>query len=450
MAYQFAHVDWAARKRSSTQQSRRANSMQTRSAGWSAADLAGEAMRLPGHCAHVAEPLPPTILHGVDPVAAAREAEAWGAQAKDASGRRWRSDAPVLAAGVVSWPRERIDEWPAYRDAVVDALRERYGDRLRSVVEHLDEAHPHLHFYAVPRPGEGFAAVHDGYAASRAARGQPGNLIRTAYNDAMRAWQDWLHDATGRRHGLDRIGPARERRERDEHLLETGKEQLLADREQLAGELRQVRRDARDLERKAADLDAEQQRRLVELRHRERELKDARAALDGETKAALEEARKTGLVQGRRMGLQRGFNAGLRQAAEVRIGERLGAAWRELRRALGGAPERERELAEQARQAADRETRLSAELAAAKSEARALRSAVRDERAERVRLETISRRMDATLRQLGFGPAPAPAPKPEPARPADLRPPLRPVPKPAPEPEPEPAERKARGLRMRP
>lgn len=410
MAYQFGHVGWAARSRTAKKTTTRQNSMTTRASGWSAADLAGEAMRLPGHCDHVAEPLPPRVLFGVDPIQAAAEAEAWGDQAKESSGRALRRNAPVMAAGVVSFPRERLDEWPAFRDATVDALREKYGDRLRSVVEHLDEAHPHLHFYAVPRPGEAFGEVHEGYKASREARKEPGNKIREAFTSAMKGWQDWLHGAVGQRFGLERIGPARERRERDEHLLITGKEQVLKDREQLAGELRDVRREARALERKATELDEVQRQRLDELRQQEVELKAARQAIDDEAKRVKAEAQAVG----RREGRQRGYQEGLRATTEATLGAKLGAAWRELKRHVSGDPEREREAMRrmamaEARATAAEKTADKAKSATAEAAERA-KKAERELAAEREQREALQKCLEALQpkpkaqpRDLGFG-----------------------------------------------
>lgn len=410
MAYQFGHVGWAARSRTAKKTTTRQNSMTTRAAGWSAADLAGEAMRLPGHCDHVAEPMPPRVLYGVDPMQAAAEAEAWGGRAKEANGRALRRNAPVMAAGVVSFPRERLDDWPAFRDATVEALKDKYGDRLRSVVEHLDEAHPHLHFYAVPRPGEAFGVIHEGYKASREARKEPGNKIREAYTSAMKGWQDWLHGAVGQRFGLERIGPARERRERDEHLLARGQEQVLKDREQLAGELRDVRREARALERKATELDEVQRQRLADLRQQEAELKAARQAIDDEAKRVKAEAEAVG----RREGRQRGYQEGLQATAVATVGEKLGAAWRELKRHISGDPEREREAMRrmtmsESRAATADKTAGEAKAAAAAAEARA-KKAEQELAAEREQREVLQKRLEALQpkpkaqpKDIGFG-----------------------------------------------
>ena len=62
---------------------------------------------------------------------------------------------------------------------------------MRAVVAHRDEAHPHLHFYAVPLPGERFDAIHEGERAendSRARKEVTGKQ-NEAYIEAMRVFR---------------------------------------------------------------------------------------------------------------------------------------------------------------------------------------------------------------------------------------------------------------------
>jgi hypothetical protein len=157
--------------------------------------------------------------------------------------RGYRADAPVMAGGVISWPREREAEWTDFRDASVRWLKNHYRERLLSVVEHLDERHPHLHFYCVPLPGEDFGAVHEGYSARQDSRnkGEKAGETITAYKQAMKLWQDDFYNAVAIDFGLARIGPARERKEREAALadrakleLETKQHELAAAEEKLA------------------------------------------------------------------------------------------------------------------------------------------------------------------------------------------------------------------------
>lgn len=221
MAYQFAHVECYARQGSKQGKGPRK---------WSISDVAAEAMRTPDACPHVEHPKPPTVLHGCAPDEAARQAEKWGDDSRDAKGRRLRKDGLCMLAGVVSLPVDRVADWPAYRAASVAWLQTKYGDRLRSVVEHTDEAHPHLHFYAIPLPGERFESLHAGrLAASQAAeRGETKGKQNEAYKQAMRGWQDDFAAQVAAPFGLTRIGPSRRRLTRAQWQAEKQQAQSLA------------------------------------------------------------------------------------------------------------------------------------------------------------------------------------------------------------------------------
>ena len=153
MGFQFLHIEAYARHGSKQHGQPRK---------WSAREIAAEAMREPDACPHVAQPLPPQVLHGCTPAEAAKLAHDWADSSQDAKGRKLRADGLALAAGVVSLPAEQRQDWPRFREATVAWLRQQYGERLRSVVEHTDEAHPHLHFYAVPLPGAVQCFTQDG------------------------------------------------------------------------------------------------------------------------------------------------------------------------------------------------------------------------------------------------------------------------------------------------
>ena len=171
MGFQFLHIEAYARHGSKQHGQPRK---------WSAREIAAEAMREPDACPHVAQPLPPQVLHGCTPAEAAKLAHDWADSSQDAKGRKLRADGLALAAGVVSLPAEQRQDWPRFREATVAWLRQQYGERLRSVVEHTDEAHPHLHFYAVPLPGSGSSASPRTAGRSRKGppRGQKGRTER--------------------------------------------------------------------------------------------------------------------------------------------------------------------------------------------------------------------------------------------------------------------------------
>ena len=239
--YQFVHVDSysSARPKART---RRGGTTGTSARKWSASDVLDEATREPDACKHVESPLPPTWLVG-SREDVERAGDAWAAvtvtQSKKGE-RAVRSDAPWLAAGVVSLPKERASEWPEFRDATVAHLRKKYGGRLRGVVEHLDEPHPHLHFYVVPEPGESFGAVHQGYAAKTAARKSGVKAVGSAFVGAMRAMQDEFYERVGAAFGLARTGPRRDRKTRAEWQAEQAEAAVLAAERRLKEQAAQI------------------------------------------------------------------------------------------------------------------------------------------------------------------------------------------------------------------
>lgn len=199
--YQFIHVDAYSRQAG-----------KGKAGGLSVRDVLAEAGREPGNCPHVDEPQPPKILLGsLDQVE--QEVNAWAEQAKDEKGRKLRSDGLCLLAGVISLPRSQEKNWPGFSKRAMQYLKHTYGDRLRCVVEHQDEGHPHLHFYCVAKPKERFEAVHHGKAAAYRARskGLAKGAQNKAYIDAMRAFQDDFSVKVGQPFGLTRLGPGRRR-----------------------------------------------------------------------------------------------------------------------------------------------------------------------------------------------------------------------------------------------
>ena len=230
MGYQFIHIEGYAR--TGSKQSRvdsKTKEAKTRQK-WSAAKVAAEAERHPDACPHVREPKPPGVLFGCMPSEAAKQAEDWANDSRDAQGRSLRKDGLCLLAGVVSLPAEQEADWPEFRTACLTWLKHEYGDRLKSVVEHTDEEHPHLHFYAVPLPGERFENLHKGRQASAEAirGGKTKGEQSEAYKAAMRAWQDKFSAEVAASFGLTRIGPARRRLPREAWLAEQAQARALA------------------------------------------------------------------------------------------------------------------------------------------------------------------------------------------------------------------------------
>jgi hypothetical protein len=238
MAYQWWHCDWGTRETRERRHSKRGKDgalvVKKGTKAWSVDDIAGEAERRPGHAPHVIDPHPLRILHGMTPSDAAKKAREWSkdiqtevvSKSGEKRKRGLRSDAPIMAAGVISLPAEMIEDWDAYKAVALEYLMEKHGPRLLSVIEHLDEEHPHLHYYAVPLTGEPFDAVHAGYAARRAAEkaGEKAGDVLKAFKAAMSAEQVAFHERVASRFGLMKDGPRRLRLDRAEYKARKAEE----------------------------------------------------------------------------------------------------------------------------------------------------------------------------------------------------------------------------------
>ena len=119
---------------------------------------------------------------------------------------------------------------------------------------HLDESHPHLHIYTVDPDARRLVP---GWQAKRAANagGSSGKEANAAYRTAMQQWQDALYNDVGRYHGLDRLGPKRQRLTRPEYRA-AKKERLEA-----ADRLRAARDAATAAHLQAAVIDFEARQR---------------------------------------------------------------------------------------------------------------------------------------------------------------------------------------------
>lgn len=186
-----------------------------------------EAERRPGSCPHVPNPAPPELVFGME-LAALRHlhdtlADTARTTLANGKSRKIRADQNTLFSVVLSFPGEMASADPeAVRDwerRSVQWLKQEYGDRLMTVVRHVDEAHPHLHAYGLADdPEMRVALLHPGYAAKAEslAAGEDNRAGDRAYKGAMRAWQDRYWNDVGLACGLARLGPGKRRLTRQE------------------------------------------------------------------------------------------------------------------------------------------------------------------------------------------------------------------------------------------
>jgi len=172
--------------------------------------IVNEAMRVDDCCPHVFQPQTPEILFGIDPRKLPDIALARSLKARDKKGRRIRSDAPLLLAGVISIPAESDLDFKKFLSLSLAFLKRTYSKNLASAVLHLDEEHPHLHFYAIPSLKDGgfsMADIHPGIRARNECQGKGYSKKANSYKQAMRAYQDSFYAQVGSELGMTRLGP---------------------------------------------------------------------------------------------------------------------------------------------------------------------------------------------------------------------------------------------------
>lgn len=392
MGYQFAHVETYSLKGSKKRPSARS--------------ICAEGERKPENSPHVAEPKPPVVLAGVTPMEAYDRIVEAHSEARDTVNqkngkqalRRMRTDAQVLLAAVASYPEptETCDtdspEFKDWADRAIAFFTQEHGEPL-SVVLHLDESHPHIHFLTAPDlvAGERMADIHPGEKAKADVGGKNAKKTekREAWKDAMRDWQDRYHDTVGAFHAQARLGPQRQRLSRAEWKAQQAElkrqaerlRELERQREQVA---QQAQQNQDEIDRQQAEVDAAKaelegaqeavETAKTELGEQHEKLQETREYLAGKAQE-IREAKAD--VRGAKSELKRQTNDLDKRLNEVEAQERrLGGLWGKVVSAvtLGRAgtekrvrdavkAERERltnDLEQQAERAEQAESRLTA------------------------------------------------------------------------------------------
>lgn len=274
MAFQFVHVQTFSIKSGGT-------------------GIAAEAERKESHSRHVEKPEPPILLAGVEPIAAWNALVERHGKARDRytkkSGvkaeRKLRSDAHILIGAVASHPEPTATcdtDSPEFKDWLQRSIAfftKEHGEPL-SVVMHLDESHPHIHFLTAPdlENGQRMPDIHAGEKAREAAGGKHAkkHVKDQAWKEAMRGYQDRYQEAVGVYHGLARLGPKRRRLPAGAYQAEQ------AEAKRQAEQLRALESQAETITTQKTDLDqrersaAEAQAKIIvatgELENRERDV----------------------------------------------------------------------------------------------------------------------------------------------------------------------------------
>ena len=225
-------------------------------------DIIGEATRQEGYTEHLEHPEEPVLLYGIPYSEALKLAEKWCEESKEIRHDKkkvkkineqtgeeeevietverktaLKKTAQCCIAGIVSAPPDMTeDDWNKFKNDSIEYLKQKYGDRLKTVVEHLDEnyqtenfkdvLHHHIHYFVVPEIGEKIEDIHPGLKAKYEADYLRGNREASAkatkeekklsrktgdkaYRDAMRKEQDDFYDAVSYNYNLNRKGKKR-------------------------------------------------------------------------------------------------------------------------------------------------------------------------------------------------------------------------------------------------
>jgi hypothetical protein len=374
MGFQFVHIESYSRKADDK--------------GRSSSFVLDEAERRPEACTHVENPAPPILVFGV-PVAEVRvlhdqQAAEAVTTTKAGKTRRIRSDQHTLLTAIASHPvsMEEMRADPAkaaevedWQHRTVDWLRDRWGDRLVSVIRHDDEAYPHLHAYLLPTDPERRARqLHPGVMAKAEAKeaaeaegldGKASNAAGDrAYKEAMRQMQNDYWQKVGIQCGLTRLGPGRRRLDRAGWQAEKAiaattavalREVAQARREtvQARQETVQARQETAGVRDQASAIIDAAEARQRELEERARAFVRAAREKAAEAKTAAdaaEEKRRAEEAEADRLRIEV-ENARAEIGRFRRLGERIGAA---IMSVLGQAPSRVADRAAGAARAEER------------------------------------------------------------------------------------------------
>ncbi|HBL0836587.1 TPA: hypothetical protein LOO12_004732 [Escherichia coli] len=223
MSYQFIHIeDYGiniSKKRSNNGTSEK---YKKETKGRSVSQIISEAKRDNGFCSHVEKPEEPIILYGKSLDEVEKLAMEYHSKTKiiDKNGKekKLRSDANVLLAGVISLNRENMEIWEDYKNDSIAYLKNKYGEKLISVIEHTDEEHPHIHFYCIQDIGKKFDLIHDGKKALYENKDKKKHDQNIAYLNAMRDFQEDFFKVVSSNYGLSKDGPKRARMSRSDYF----------------------------------------------------------------------------------------------------------------------------------------------------------------------------------------------------------------------------------------
>ncbi|KNC31019.1 hypothetical protein FF38_07703, partial [Lucilia cuprina] len=168
-----------------------------------------EARRDHGFTSHIEHVEAPKLLYGTDLNQLEQLVDHYSENAfiydKNNKKKKLRADASVLLGGVISLDRKDIDQWEDYKKDSINYLKSKYKDNLKTIIEHTDEAHPHIHFYVIAPVGQLINNLHEGKNAVLEAKKNKHKNQQSEYIKAMTKFQDDFYERVSKKYGFSRI-----------------------------------------------------------------------------------------------------------------------------------------------------------------------------------------------------------------------------------------------------
>lgn len=183
--------------------------------------IALECERKPGYTGHIHNPRKAVLVYG-EPVTKIVKNLCAVAEESKVGQRKLPKNRRILLSGIASYPISvtelggtketlRNKNFRKWLDLTKDFLRKEYGQSLRSIILHLDEEYPHIHFYCHEEPDDrgrlALDSIHPGISAERKCMENTKAAKRQAFKNGLRSFSDRYYDSVSEKFSHMRRGP---------------------------------------------------------------------------------------------------------------------------------------------------------------------------------------------------------------------------------------------------
>lgn len=193
-----------------------------------------EAEREASHSKHVNNPMKPEIIFGITASEMLSELNYLSENVK-VNNKKIRKDARILTAGIASYPIKQtskefdIKHFEIWKKVTVEYLKAKFNSNIKSVICHMDESNPHLHFYLYNSKDLNMRSFHPAFLAEDNEKNT--KLKRKAFRSGLTEFQDQYFKLTSKPLGFERKTVQRERRSRKTQLAMNDMNKLSSDKD---------------------------------------------------------------------------------------------------------------------------------------------------------------------------------------------------------------------------